>query len=125
MVAHSRGGRHRPNYQAGARIRPADIDRTHSITMEGKRTQRVATAIQTPCGLVAMAARRARLRCVAFADDDHLHPQPFGFVGEQVPHLPTGHLVDALVAHVPIVFGFPARSQVANSERLDANPVEH
>src|SRR5438874_12098184 len=57
-IAHSRGGRHRPNYQAGARIRPADIDRAHTITMKDERAPRVTAAVQAPRGLIAMPARR-------------------------------------------------------------------
>src|SRR5919197_1561724 len=43
MVPHSGGGRHNPYYQAGARIRPADIDRTNTVPMEQEGAQRVAT----------------------------------------------------------------------------------
>ena len=123
-IAHSRGGRHRPNYQAGARIRPADIDRAHTITMKDERAQRVTAPVPVPRGFVAMPARRARLRAVALADDDHLHPQPLGFVGEHVPHLPTGHLVDALVA-MPSVSGVLADiPDVAHDDGLHPALVE-
>ena len=78
-----------------------------------------------PSRFVSLATAGAGLARIVFGHQDDLHPTSLGLVGEHVTHLAAGHLVDALVAHVPIVFVFPACSQVANSERLDANPVEH
>src|SRR5438477_4898310 len=58
MEAHSGGGRHRPDYQAGACILLPDIDRSDTVPMIHKATLLLATAVHAPCGFVPPSTRR-------------------------------------------------------------------
>ncbi len=122
LVPHAGGGRHRPNYRAGARILLPDINRADSVPVEHEPA--VATAVHAPRRFVPVPTHRARPRGVPFIHQDHLHAQTLGLVGEHVPDQAAGHLVEALVGRRAAVGALPDITDVANDDGLHAALVE-